>query len=322
MSADDYPVTSAIATLTLKASPPPSSFLARIQRRFTLLGCCMASLPEGMALQTAWDVSNPEGTKLEPSIFEALSTFVGVDDATACPGSIRAEAPAGTCLAGPRIDAALALELLPLEKAARAAMEAKSKKAAAAAAAAASKLEAQQKRRKDDDKQGAAAKEPKARGGAAMGEAKLQLCAVELQRPSAPNGEWLNIRVLGKEGVSGNGGGGGGGGIAATKKEKGASHKKGGSGSEGTSSAAKKSAAPTTTSGSGEGGGGRLVATEPGAGTTVAAVGNIIQPLYRSTRETAAMQQALLHAASGGHAEQAYLFHSGRLPWHAAIEAP
>ena len=40
-------------------------------------------------------------------------------------------------------------------------------------------------------------------------------------------------------------------------------------------------------------------------------------PTYRATADHANMQPALRHAANG-HAEQAFVFHAGRAPWHAA----
>ena len=58
-----------------------------------------------------------------------------------------------------------------------------------------------------------------------------------------------------------------------------------------------------------------------GAAAPAAVASEPIQPTYRGTRESAAMQQALRHAASGNHAEQANLFHTGRLPWQAAVAA-
>ena len=44
-----------------------------------------------------------------------------------------------------------------------------------------------------------------------------------------------------------------------------------------------------------------------------------IEPTYRSTIQRSAMQQALLHDKR--RAEQPYLFHAGRVPWYAALQA-
>ena len=121
---EDYPVLSAIAVVTFRADGA-SSAAARLQRRFNLLGCRMTACASDGApvLETAWDVSNPEGTKLAPAAAEALELVVGVGDASQ-PGSIRAEFPDGTIVSGPRFEPALAVELLPLTPSERAAARA------------------------------------------------------------------------------------------------------------------------------------------------------------------------------------------------------
>ena len=59
------------------------------------------------------------------------------------------------------------------------------------------------------------------------------------------------------------------------------------------------------------------VAATSATPTTVAASKSA--PNYRSTSANAAQQAVLRHAVSGKHAEAAYLYHSGPLPWHAAV---
>ena len=300
---EDYPVLSAIAVVTFRADGA-SSAASRLQRRFNLLGCRMTACASDGApvLETAWDVSNPEGTKLAPAAAEALELVVGVGDASQ-PGSIRAEFPDGTIVSGPRFEPALALELLPLTPSERAAARAKLAKESGKAAAEKKKVapkEASAPPRKEQIAK--AAPKGSASGGtdATARAGPPQLCAVELKRPAAPSGDWVNIRVL-KEAANG-----------AEKKGSGAKEI---SAKKGKQVAATNASSTPLIAAGGAGGAAGAATVSPTSRESV------ILPNYRSTRDSAAMQHARFHALSGSHAEQLYLFHAGKLPWHAAAGA-
>jgi hypothetical protein len=271
-------------------------------------------------METVWDVSNEEGTALEPGMLNALRLLVG-DVVAPRPGSLRGDNPVGAIVDGPTVDAARAKQLLapPTPKISEVAL-----RAAAFGAPKAPKLGSPPNERDAPPRRQAPPSQQQTVAAAASGRKALvsltlqrtktggvqvdiarpgraaqtpaqpaargvQRVAVDVGRPAEPGGEWVRISVL-KNGAA----------PTTTRKA---------SGGAAAVAAAGDSQMPVA------------VPMPSGPLRSAAERAAADAPMYRSTVEDAAMQHALRHTASGGHAEQGYLFLSGRLPWMAAVAA-
>ena len=296
---------------------------ARLQRRFRLLSCRTIAASElpfahtatGLCIATVWDVSNDEGTALEKKMLAALNLVLG-DETGAQPGSVRGDCPAGTVIAGPLIDAKLVkqLQLVPPDPPPEPADE----PPAAPTKPSSSKS--------DDIDYGP--KPSELLRGPMKGEKAPSLGA---SVPPGQSPQILNLTIdRTKDGIDlqivriqppTDGGKAAGGEKAAAKgdakKEK---KEKGGKGEKGAAPPPSKEAAkpkPQPPAAAAASPPPAPVAATIATPTTVAASKSA--PNYRSTSANAAQQAVLRHAVSGKHAEAAYLYHSGPLPWHAAV---
>ena len=254
-------------------------------------------ITEPMCICTAWDVSNEDGTALEPRILEAMHLLLG-SESNPRAGSVRGECPTGTILAGPLIDAALTrrLQLVPTED----------PPPVAAASTMPAKLTAPAVSRPAlDTSSGAPA--PVSLPTAKVPTARL--VALRIDRQPGKGGVRLSIDRLQSNGKVSSA-------EAPAKDQKGKKNPQDPKPGKGVPNGiAKPTSQPSVASAS------PAPAPVPATATSSASpIPMPFAPTYRATVVTASMQSALRDPRGGvGSILGGYLFHNAQVPWHAAI---